>query len=135
MAVDAFLEIFDSKGNAIEGESLDKTHSKKLQIRNFAFGVEMKHSAEVGTGLGAGKVELKLFSFEFANSKASPILLKNCCAGDHCQKAILSIRKAGTGQHDYYIWTFQELLITGFELSCSEDITEKITFAYTGIHS
>jgi len=135
MAVDAFLELTDSKGAKIEGECLDKTHKDKLQIRNFSFSVEMKHSAETGTGLGAGKCELKQFTFEVANSKASPVLLKYCCNGDHVQKAVLHVRKAGGGQHDYYVWTFKELLITSFELSCSEDITEKITFAYTAIHT
>lgn len=135
MAVDAFLDMYDSKGSKIEGESFDKHHEKKLQIRNFSFAVEMKHSAETGSGLGAGKVELKAFSFEVANSKASPVLFKYCCNGEHLQKAILYVRKAGGTQQDYYVWNFKELLITNFELNCSEDITEKITFAYTGIHT
>jgi type VI secretion system secreted protein Hcp len=132
--VDAFLEIIDSKGAAIAGESLDKQHPNLLQIANFSFGTEMAHSASTGTGLGAGKVSLKTFTFEVSNSKASPVLMKYCCSGDHCQKATLYVRKAGSGQQDYYIWTFKELLITGFELNCSVDIVEKVTFAYTGIH-
>jgi type VI secretion system secreted protein Hcp len=133
MAVDAFLEIVDSNGATIEGESLDAQHKNLLQIRNFSFAIEMPASPDTGTGLGAGKVNLKVFSFEVANSKASPILFKYCCNGDHCQKATLYVRKAGSKQQDYYKWYFKELLITGFDLSCSEDITEKVSFAYTGI--
>ena len=47
--VDAFLEIIDSKGAAIAGESLDKQHPNLLQIANFSFGTEMVHSASTGT--------------------------------------------------------------------------------------
>lgn len=131
--VDAFLEIVDSAGNAIEGESGDDKHGKLLQISNFGFGVEMTSSASTGQGLGAGKAMLKTFSFDVANSKASPVLFKYTCNGDHCQKATLYIRKAGGTQQDYYIWNFKELLLVGFELSCGEDIVEKVTFAYTGV--
>lgn len=131
--IDAFLEIIDSSGNAIAGESLDSKHKNLLQIRDFSFGVTMKASVETGTGLGAGKCEMKEFEFTVSNSKASPTLLEYCCNGDHCQKATLYIRKATGKQDDYYIWTFKELIITNFGLSCSEDIGEKINFAYTAI--
>lgn len=131
--IDAFLEITDSSGNVIKAESNDKNHKDLLQIRDFGFSVAMKASVETGTGLGAGKCEMKEFTFAVGNSKASPNLLKYCCNGDHCQKAVLYIRKATGKQDDYYIWTFKELIITNFELTCSEDITEKISFAYTAL--
>jgi type VI secretion system secreted protein Hcp len=133
MAVDAFLEIHDKNG-MIKGESLDKDHKDMLQIRNFSFGVEATASPATGTGLGAGKATLKAFSFDVDNSIASPTLYKFCCNGTHCPKAKLHIRKAGGTPQDYYIWTFKDLIITGFELSPGEEIVEKITLTYTALH-
>ena len=32
------------------------------------------------------------------------------------------------------MWKFKDLIITGFELSCSEEIVEKVTLAYTALY-
>jgi len=133
MPVDAFLEITDQAG-VIKGESKDDKHPDLLQIRNFEFGVEAKASAATGTGLGAGKAELKEFSFDVDNSIASPTLFKYSCNGTHCKSAILYVRKAGGKPQDYYVWKFKDLIITKFGLSCSEEIVEKVTFAYTALY-
>ncbi len=131
--VDAFLLITDQSGD-IKGESKDDKHAALIQIQNFSFGVEMAASASIGTGLGAGKAIGKHFEFEVSNSTASPILFQHCCDGHHCKSATLYIRKAGGTPQDYYVWKFKELVITKFELTCSDDIVEKIAFAYTGIY-
>jgi len=134
MAVDCFLEIKDSSGNAVKGETNDSKHKELLQIRNFAFGVEATASAATGSGLGAGKANLKAFTFDVDNSIASPTLYKFCCNGTHCASATLYIRKAGGKPEDYYVWKFKDLVLTGFELACSEEIVEKITFVYTALY-
>ena len=133
MAVDCFLEIVDVS-KAIPGETTDSVHSGLLQIRNFSFGVEATASAATGSGLGAGKAILKAFSFDVDNSIASPILYKYCCNGFHCKTATLYVRKAGGKPLDYYVWKFKDLIITGFELSCGEEIVEKVTIAYTALY-
>jgi type VI secretion system secreted protein Hcp len=130
--VDAFLEIKDSSG-VIKGESKDNAHKELLQIQNFSFGVEMAAAASTGTGLGAGKAMVKHFEFEVSNSKASPTLFQHCCDGTHCASATLYLRKAGGKPLDYYIWKFTDLIITKFEISCSDDIVEKIAFSYSQI--
>jgi len=130
--IDAFLEINDQNGK-IKGESIDDAHKELLQIQNFSFGVEMAASASIGTGLGAGKAQHKYFEFEVSNSTASPILFQHVCDGTHCKNATLYLRKAGGKPQDYYIWKFTDLIITKFEVSCSDDILEKIAFSYTQI--
>ena len=136
MAFDSFLELFDSKGKAIEGESIDKTHSKKLQVKSFTFGVEHPVESGLGTGMASGKTKMKEFEVEVLQSKGSPIMYELSCTGDHLSKAILYVRKAGSTQQDYTIWTFVELFITGFDVSCGDGadaMVEKIKFAYTGL--
>jgi type VI secretion system secreted protein Hcp len=131
--VDAFLMITDQSGD-IKGESKDDAHPKHLQIQNFKFGVELAASAATGTGMGAGKSVAKYFEFEVSNSAASPTLLQHCCDGTHCKGATLYVRKAGGKPQDYYVWKFKDLVITKFEIACSDDILEKIAFAYTAIY-
>lgn len=137
MAFDSFLELYDSKGKAIEGESIDKQHSKKLQVKSFSFGVEHPVSAGLGTGMASGKTDFKEFEVEILQSKASPILYEMSCTGDHLSKAILYIRKAGTTPQDFTIWTFIELFVTAFDSTGSdgaEGMVEKLKFKYTGLH-
>jgi len=131
--IDGFLELHDQSG-MVKSESIDDKHKEKLQIQNFSFGVEMVSSGSTGTGHGAGKAQIKAFSFDVSNSKASPVLFKHACIGTHFKKATLFLRKAGGKPQDYYIWSFDELLITGFELNCADDIVEKVTMAFSGIH-
>lgn len=131
--IDAFLEIEDQSGK-IKGESKDDVHKEKMQIQNFSFGVDLTASPSIGTGLGAGKAVLKQFEFEVSNSIASPALFQHCCDGTHCKSATLFVRKAGGKPQDYYVWKFKDLVITKFEIACSDDIVEKIAFAYTMVY-
>jgi type VI secretion system secreted protein Hcp len=130
--IDAFLLITDQSGD-IKNESIDKNHPGLLQIQNFSFGVELQSSPGTGTGMAAGKSVSKQFEFDVNNSKASPILFSHCCDGTHCKSAVLYIRKAGGTPQDYYVWKFKDLVITKFEVTCSDDILEKIAFAFSAI--
>lgn len=130
--IDAWLLITDQSGD-IKNESTDSVHTGYLQIQNFSFGVELQSNSAIGTGLGAGKSVAKQFEFDINNSKASPVLFKHCCDGTHCKTAALYIRKAGGGAKDYYVWKFKDLVITKFEVTCSDDILEKIAFSFTAI--
>jgi len=133
MAVDAFLLINDQAG-AVNGESIDTSHPKLLQIQNFSFGVELPASPGTGTGLGAGKANIRQFEFDVDNSTASPTLFQHACDGTHCKNATLYIRKAGGTPQDYYVWKFQDLVLTKFEVTCGESIVEKVAFAFTAIY-
>jgi type VI secretion system secreted protein Hcp len=130
--VDAFLEIKDKAG-VIKGESKDKAHADLIQIQNFRWGVKMAASPTIGTGLGAGKAMPGEFEFEVSTSKASPTLFGHTCGGDHCTEATLYIRKAGGKPQDFYIWKFTDLVLTKFEVICSDDIVERISFAWSKI--
>jgi type VI secretion system secreted protein Hcp len=132
--IDGFLELHDQSG-LVKGESIDDKHKDLLQIANFSFGVEMVSSGSTGLGHGAGKAQIKNFSFEVSNSKASPTVFKYACNGTVFKKATLYLRKAGGKPQDYYIWNFDELIITNFEVNCADDIIEKVTMAFSGIHA
>jgi type VI secretion system secreted protein Hcp len=130
--IDAFLYLEDQKG-AVKGETKDKAHKDLIQVHDFSFGAAAAASVGTGTGLGAGKVMLHEFVFHVHASKASPVLFDDLCRGAHCPKATLFIRKAGGKPQDFYVWKFEDLICTGFELNCSDDIIETVSFAYAKV--
>ena len=141
MATDAFLE-FDPGCN-IKGESKDSQHGEGkgdcLQVISYAFGTVRPASVTMGQGLGSGKLDFEPFTFKVPASKASHACYKNMCLGTHIPVAKLFLRKSGggsdTGQKDFLVYTFKELMITKYATDGgSEDPTDDIAFAYTSLH-
>ena len=133
MSVDMFLE-FD-KSASITGETVDKGHPSTVQIDSFDFGMEAIASAELGTGMGAGKVKFNDFNFKMKTSLASAPAFKSIYKGQHIPMAKLYLRKSGGGAKDYMMFQFKDLIITKYTIDGgSEDPVESITFAYTGLY-
>src|SRR5437588_680501 len=64
---------------------------------------------------GAGKTHHEDFSFVMPVSQASPKLMLACSTGDHIKKAVLTCRKAGKGQVEYYKIVLTDVLVTSFK--------------------
>jgi type VI secretion system secreted protein Hcp len=67
-----------------------------------------------GGGGGAGKANFQDFHFVTKLSKASPKLFLACASGQHFKKAVLTVRKAGGDQQDYYTIVFSDALVSQF---------------------
>ncbi len=114
---DYFLKI-----DTIDGEALDAKHKNEIQLTSYSFGETNAGSFSVGSGGGAGKVQMEDFKFTMNTCKASPKLMLACATGQHIKSAILTARKAGKDQQDYYIVKFTDLLISSY--TCSGDAEE-----------
>src|SRR5215471_5267186 len=112
--VDYFLKL-----DGIEGESLDKKHKYEIQVESFSFGATQTGTFAAGSGGGAGKVSMQDFHFTQKVNKASPKLALACATGTHIKKAVLTARKAGGTQQDFYIVTFTDLLVSSYQISGS----------------
>jgi type VI secretion system secreted protein Hcp len=110
MAVDYLLEI-----DGIKGESHDSKHKDTIEIESFSWGATNAGSHGAGGGGGAGKVNFQDIHFTTHVNKASPALMLACATGQHIKKAVLYVRKQGTGQQDYYTVTLQDLLVSSFQ--------------------
>jgi type VI secretion system secreted protein Hcp len=75
----------------------------------------MGGSHESGAGSGAGKVQMQDFHFTMKANKATPKLMLACATGQHIKKAILTTRKAGGDQQDYFVVTMADLLVSGYQ--------------------
>ncbi|MGH2721942.1 MAG: Hcp family type VI secretion system effector [Actinomycetota bacterium] len=110
--VDYFLKI-----DGIKGESRDAKHAGEIEIESFSWGLSNSGTAHVGGGAGAGKAAFQDFSFLTPISSASPRLMVSCATGQHLKQAVLTARKAGGGQTEYYTIKLTEVLVSSYQQS------------------
>ncbi len=131
MASDYLLEI-----EGIKGESSDKKHPGTIEIDSFSWGVSNAASMASGSGGGAGKASFSDLSMMTNTCKASPLLMLACATGQHIKSAKLFVRKQGTEQHDYYVITLTDLLVSSFQTSGgggSQSPSESFSLNFTKI--
>lgn len=109
MAVDYFLKI-----EGIEGDSQDDAHKNEIELISYDWTETQSGSFAQGGGGGAGKVKMENFEFIMYSSKASPKLMLFCANGKHIKSAVLTCRKAGEGQHDFYSITMSDVIVSKF---------------------
>ena len=110
MATDYLLEI-----EGIKGESKDHKHPHTIEIDSFSWGNTNEGSAGHGLGAGAGKVHFQDFHATKQVDKSSAELMMACANGKHFQKAQLFVRKQGENQHDYYVITLQDFIVSSYQ--------------------
>jgi type VI secretion system secreted protein Hcp len=112
--VDYFLKL-----EGVDGESQDSKHKNEIEIESFSWGATQMGTASHGGGMGAGRVQMQDFHFLMRVNKASPKLMLACAQGEHIKKAILTCRKAGKEQQEYYKITFTDLLVSNYQTNGS----------------
>ncbi len=108
--VDYFLKI-----DGIDGESGDSKHKGEIEVQSFSWGETNAGTFSGGGGGGAGKVSMQDFHFTMPVNKSSPKLLLACASGEHIKKAVLTARKAGKDQQEFYKITMSDLLVSSYQ--------------------
>ena len=114
MAVDMFLKL-----DGIDGESADSKHKNEIDIESFSWGASNTGAAGAGSGGGSGRVSMQDFSFVMRVNKASPKLFLACASGEHIKSALLTVRKAGSGQAEFFKVTMSDLLVSSWQQGAS----------------
>lgn len=128
MAVDMFMKI-----DGIDGESVDKTHEKEIDVLAWSFGISNSGTTHMGGGSGSGKCNVQDMSFTKYVDKATVPLSQHCLNGKHIPSAILVMRKAGEKPVEYLKITMTDLIITSYSTGGSggEDrLTENVTLNF-----
>jgi len=112
--VDYFLKI-----DGIDAESADDKHKGEIELESFSWGQQQSGTSGRGGGAGAGKVMANDFNFVKKVDKASPNLLIGCATGQHYKTAVLTARKAGGGQQDYFKVTMEDVLVSSYQVGGS----------------
>ncbi len=132
MAVDMFLKL-----DGIDGESIDKSHGKEIDILAWSWGMSQSGTFHSGAGGGAGKANFQDISVTKWVDKASATLMTKIATGDHVPKARLTVRKAGKTPLEYVIIEMEKVMITSYSTGGSggEDrLTENITLNFAKVH-
>lgn len=107
MATDYFLKL-----DGIKGESQDSKHKDEIEISSFGFGVHQTGSSSGGGGSGTGKASFDDLHVTKSADNSTPALMKVCATGEHIKNAVLTARKAGKDQQEYYIIKMTDLIVS-----------------------
>ncbi len=113
--VDMFLKI-----DGIPGESKDDKHKDQIDLESYSFGATQTGTMGAGGGGGAGKVSMQDFHFVMKVNKAAPKLFLHCANGKHIPNALLTVRKAGGGQQEFYTVKFTDVLISSYQTGSAQ---------------
>lgn len=128
MAVDMFLKLGD-----VKGESADSKHKDEIDVLAWSWGMSQSGTTHVGSGGGAGKVNVQDISFTKYLDKATANLMLGCCNGKHYKEAVLTVRKAGEKPLEYLKISMKEVIVANISTGGSggEDrLTENVTLNF-----
>jgi len=132
MAVDMFIKIGD-----IKGEAQDSAHKDEIDVLAWTWGMSQSGNMQMGSGGGAGKVNVQDLSITKYVDKSSPNLMMACSSGKHYPEAKLTIRKAGgDSQVEYMIITLKEVLVSSLSTGGSnhdDRLTEHVTLNFAQV--
>lgn len=122
MASDIFLKIL-----GVEGESTDAKHAGEIEILSYSWGIENDLSiGSGGGGAGSGKATFQDFHFVSRLQKSSPKLFQACATGEHYKEAVISVRKAGGNQEDFYKISLNQVFVTSILQTASATSQESV---------
>ena len=113
--LDAFLKLGDLKGESpVEG------FEEQIQVLSWSWGMSQTGTTHLGTGGGAGKVNVQDMAVTHYMDTASPSIVQACCNGKHFPEAIMTLRKAGENPLEYLTLTLSDVIITSVSDGGSE---------------
>lgn len=105
--VDYFLKI-----DGIPGEAQDARHKGEIQLESWSM------ASTTGTDRSPGMAaKVHDVNCSCRMSIASAKLMLACASGQHIAKAVLTARKAGKGQEDFFKVTFSDVLVASYRIS------------------
>lgn len=100
---DIFLKIKAKKAGEIKGEVTDKDHAGEIQINTMTWSV--KAASAIGSTQATGRRSYTGLTVTKAIDAASTRLMNMLINNDEIKEAVLSVRKAGGTQGDYFVIT------------------------------
>ena len=107
MTPDIFLKL-----DGIKGESKDSKHKGEIDVESFTWGLQNGGTMAYGGGGGAGKVSFQDISVHKLADSASPALMQACASGKHIKSGVLTVRKAGGRQEEFYKIALTNILVS-----------------------
>ena len=115
-ADDVFLRL-----DGVQGESVDARHKGEIDILSYtqAFTGPFARSA-AGTGAASGKTICGPVTITKFVDLSSPDLILSAANGKHIPNAVITFRRPGANQLEYYKVTLEDVIVTEIEQSESK---------------
>ena len=125
---------FHIKFDGVEGESTHADHKGEIEILGWSWGVSNAPS-QAGGGQARGKASPGEFHIQHLYDKASPVLAKKCAQGVHFPTVVMTARKSGEGQKDFWKVTMKEVFISSVQASGNQggEMMESVSMSYGSV--
>jgi type VI secretion system secreted protein Hcp len=135
-AGDMFFSVNGAKHGQINGEAQDETHKNEIEVLAWAWGMQGKPS--LGGGVASGKATMRELRITKRIDKASTALMSALRTNEAIKKAVLTIRKAGKTQLEYFKITIEDGRVVSLDIeagdaSNSPVILEKLSLSFNKI--
>ena len=122
------------KFDGIDGESTLKDHKGEVAVLSWSWGLTSTAAGSPGAGSRKGKAVPQEMRIVHRYDKASPMLAKQAVLGRALPSAVLTARKAGEGQKDFFKVTMKEVYISSVQDSeGGEGAMEEVAMSYSEI--
>jgi type VI secretion system secreted protein Hcp len=133
---DMFLTVAGQKTGPIKGESQDELHKDEIDVLGWSWGIQAR--AEMAGGGASGKATIKELRLLKNVDRASTALMSLATSNEVVKKAVLTVRKAGTTQQEFFKLTIENGRITAYDVQAPESeasplMLEIVTFAFQKI--
>jgi type VI secretion system secreted protein Hcp len=133
---DIFLSVKGAKSGVIKGEAQDSVHGNEIDVVSWTWGLQARPT--LGGGSASGKAiaqELKVV--KRVDSATTP-LMSALKANEIITKAVLTQRKAGKSQLEFFKVTIEQGRVTGLTIEAGDksgtpEMFEHVTFTFNKI--
>ncbi len=132
---DMFLLVDGQKTGPIKGESTDKTYPGQIDVLGWSWG--MSSSNAMGGASASAKAALSELRITKSVDAATTALMSVMRSNEVIKKAVLTVRKAGGTQIDYFTLTIEKGRITALDVTSDPaggpDLLEQMSIAFEKI--
>ena len=128
MAIHMYLKL-----DSITGEGSAKGFEDQIEVLSWTWGLTQSGSAHHGSGTGTAGVTVGDVSIVKYADRATPTLIKYCCAGTFFDTAKLTVLKAGTTATPYLTLELMKGLVTAVNsggVGPEERLVETVSFNF-----
>lgn len=126
---DIFLSVQAKRAGRVKGEAAAKGHEDDIEIESWRWAVQA--SSAIGSGAATARRSYSGLTVVKRIDSASTALLSALTTNDEIKQAVLTMRKAGEGQVDFFMLTLKEARITHLEHSAGDDGSARETVTFT----
>lgn len=125
-----------AKHGVIKGESQDTDHKGEIDVVSWSWGMQAKPT--LGGGGASGKATIHELKIVKRLDSASTALMIALRQNEAIQKAVLTQRKAGKGQLEYFKITIEQGRVTSLNVDAGEtaggpQVVERVSFTFNKI--